>query len=277
MPKQLASIVALILAVVLATGLSPAAAEELPVPTHQNSVIISIEHAVTDTAEIDYIKNKIPWGLYTKLSFSQTVLAPHLAWQSDWNEADSGIQSFKTQLDQLLAAAENAGIYLHPVICSGLARIRWIYRDAKIEDIRNAQWYNDNKLASDNQILDSQLMDTHVFGTLSRYARKMRRNLEAKAEATLNFIKRRMDEKPHVFAIASGWGEVELNSGRPPRRAISISSAIPIRISTGSKPAITAGAPRSFSRNAYPARPITVLTCPGRTKPSGGDAAPSSR
>ncbi|MDW7760061.1 MAG: hypothetical protein SCM96_05415 [Acidobacteriota bacterium] len=212
--KRLASIAASILASVLATGLSPAAAEELPVPTNQNSVIISIEHPVTDTAEIAYIKNNIPWGLYTKLSFSRTVLVPHLAWQSDWNEADSGIQSFKTQLDQLLAAAENAGIFLHPVICSGLARILWVYRDAKIEDIRNAQWYNDNKMASDDQVLDSQFMDTRVYGTLSRYARKMRRNLEAKAKATLNFIKKRLDEKPHVFAITSGWGEVELNSGR---------------------------------------------------------------
>jgi hypothetical protein len=68
-----------------------AAAEELPVPTLQNSLIISIEQIVTDAAEVEYIKNNFPWGLYTRLSFSRTVIAPNLAWKSDWNDADAGI------------------------------------------------------------------------------------------------------------------------------------------------------------------------------------------
>ena len=190
------------------------AAEELPVPTLKNSLIVSIEHIVTDAAEIEYIKSNFPWGLYTRLSFSRTVIAPELAWKSDWNNADAGIQAFKNEINTLMAAAENAGVYLHPVLSSGLARILWIYRDAKIEDIRNAQWYNDNKIASDDQVLDSEVLDRYVFGTLSRYARKVRRNLEAKAEASLAFLRQRMTEKPHVLAAISGWGEVELNFGR---------------------------------------------------------------
>jgi hypothetical protein len=191
-----------------------AAAEELPVPTLKNSLIVSIEHMVTDAAEVEYIKNNFPWGLYAWLSFSKTVVVPNLAWKSDWNDADAGIQAFKNEVNNLMAAAENAGVFLHPVLCSGLARWIWIYRDAKIEDIRNAQWYNDNKIASDDQALDSRVLDRYVFGTLSRYARKMRRNLEAKAQASVAFLRQRMTEKPHVLAAISGWGEVELNFGR---------------------------------------------------------------
>jgi len=194
--------------------LSMAQAEELPVPTLINSVIVSIEHSVTDAAEVAYIKNNFPWGLYAWLSFSRTAVYPVLAWQSDWNNADTGIQAFKNEVNNLIAAAEAAEVRLHPVLVSGLSRILWIYRDAKIEDIRNAQWYNDNKIASDTQILDANVMNKYVFGTLSRYARKMRRNLESKAKAALAFLKQRLDEKSHVLVTASGWGEVELNFGR---------------------------------------------------------------
>jgi len=191
-----------------------ARAEELPVPTLNNVVIISIEHSVTDAAEVAYIKNNFPWGLYAWLSFSRTVVYPVLAWQSDWSNADAGIQAFKDEVDILADAAQKAGVRIHIVLCSGLARGLHIYRPAKEEDIRNAQWYNDNRIASDTQIYDPQVMDKYVFGTLSRYARKMRRNLEAKAKAALEFLKQRMVKYFFFLLAASGWGEAEMNPGR---------------------------------------------------------------
>jgi hypothetical protein len=188
--------------------------EELPIPNYNNVVIISIEHPVTDTFEVQYIKDRFNFGLYAWLSFSRTFISPILDWHTAWNEADLGIQAFKDNIDYHIYEAIANGVKLHIVMCSGLARGIYIYREAKEEDIRNCQWYNDNKLASDSQIVDPGLMDNYVFGTLSRYARKMRSNLEAKARASLAFLKQRMDEEPDILVALSGWGEAELNSHR---------------------------------------------------------------
>ncbi len=189
-------------------------AEELPVPTYGNSVIISIEYPVTATAEVDYILQNFDFGLYAWPSFSKTHLDPALAWQGDWTNAGSGIQSFKDSVNTLIQAAKNKGVKIHIVLCSGLSRGIAIYRDAKEDDIRNCQWFNDNNLASDTQILNIDAMDKYVFGTLSRYARKLRTNLEAKTQATLLFLKQRMVEEPDTLLVLSGWGEVELNHNR---------------------------------------------------------------
>lgn len=188
--------------------------EELPIPTYANSVIISIEHSPTDSAEVDYIKNNFNFGLYAWLSFSRTHIDPILAWNSDWSDASNGIQSFKNTIDANIAAAKAKGAKLHVVLCSGLARGLYIYKDAKLEDIRNAQWYNDNQLAANDPTLDSSDFNNYVFGTLSRYARKMRANVEAKAKAALAFLKQRMDENPDTLIALSGWGEVEFNFHR---------------------------------------------------------------
>ena len=195
-------------------SLGPTFADELPLPSYLNSVVISIEHNVLDSDEVDYIKNNFNWGLYTWLSFSKTAFVPVLDWHTSWDEADEGIESFKNQIDQLIEAAKAKNVKLHIVLVGGLVRYVSTYRDAKEEDIRNCQWYNDNKLASDDQITDPNAMDKYIWGTLSRYARKMRRNLEAKAKATLAFLKQKMDDNPDVIVAISGWGEVELNFNR---------------------------------------------------------------
>jgi len=40
--------------------IEPAEADELPVPRLHNSLIISLEHSVLDSAEVDYIKKNFP-------------------------------------------------------------------------------------------------------------------------------------------------------------------------------------------------------------------------
>ncbi len=195
-------------------GVGAAGGDELPIPSYGNSVIISIEHYVGDSAEVNYIKNHFNFGLYAWLSFSKTHIDPVLDWHTSWEDADQGIQAFKSTIESHIQMARGKKVRLHIVLCSGLARGLSIYREAKEEDVRNCQWYNDNNIASDKQILKANTMDTYVFGTLSRYARKMHRNLEAKTEAALSFLKQRMDEKPETLIALSGWGEAELNYNR---------------------------------------------------------------
>lgn len=208
--------------------------EELPIPTYQNSLIISIEHSLFDSSELDYIKNNFNFGLYTWLSFSRTHIDPILDWHSDWSIAadtlqariawdkefisasqnNQEIQDFKDSVNALIAAAKQKDVMLHLVLCSGLSRGLYIYKDAKLEDIRNCQWYNDNLLAENDPTLSPSDFDNYVYGTLSRYARKMRANLEAKAKAALVFLKQTIEENPNVFSALSGWGEAELNDKR---------------------------------------------------------------
>ncbi len=194
--------------------IAPGYSEELPIPNYNNSVIASIEHNIFDTSEVNYIKDNFNFGLYVWLSFSRTHIDPVLAWHSDWDNASEGIQSFKDSVNTMIEEARKQNVRLHLVLCAGLARGLSIYREAKEEDIRNAQWYNDNKLASDSQITDSAAFNKYVFGALSRYARKVSGNLEAKAKAALDFLKQRMDEEPDVLIALSGWGESELNFHR---------------------------------------------------------------
>ena len=191
--------------------------EELPIPSYSNSVIVSLNYSLWNDdyfSEIDYMRSNFNFGLYAWLSISQPALVPTLAWHSDWNNPSVGIQSFKDQADLIIERAKQENVRLHIILCSGLARGVWIYREAKAEDVRNCQWYNENNIASDYQILDSEVLSKYVFGTLSRYARKMRTNLEAKAKAALSFLKEKMDENPDVLTALSGWGEAELNYHR---------------------------------------------------------------
>jgi hypothetical protein len=203
------------IAIAAAFAAAPALrSQELPKPTYQNSVIVSFEHGVQDSAEVDYIKANFSFGLYAWPSFSHTAYAVSLDWHAALSGAEAGIQAFKDQVDVLIAAAKAKNVRIHIVIVSGLCRGVGVYREAKEEDIRNVSWYNDNKLASDAQIFSSGAMDTYLFGTLSRYARKLRANLEAKARAALAFLKQRLDENPDTLLLVSGWGEAEMNYHR---------------------------------------------------------------
>ncbi len=185
--------------------------QELPKPSIYNTVIVSIEHNPADADEVEYIKANFPFGLYALLSFSITHVAPNLAWDSDWSQAEAGIAAFKAAVDGHIAAAKARGVKLHLVVCSGLARNLGIYAAAKTEDIRNAQWFNDRNLGTAAQVAAPSAMTDHIFGTLSRYARKLRANLEAKSQAAFAFLKQRMNENPDTLIAVSGWGEAELS------------------------------------------------------------------
>ncbi len=188
--------------------------EELPIPTYNNSLIISIEHSVLDTAEVDYILNNFNFGLYAWPAFSRTTITVDLGWHQNLNRASEGIQETKAAINTMIEAARAKKVRLHIVLSSGLARGLSVYHEAKQEDIRNCEWYNDNKIAADNQIVQGNAMNSTVFGTFSRYARKLRANLEAKAQVFLAFLKQKIDENPDVFIAISGWSDAEFNPFR---------------------------------------------------------------
>jgi len=201
------------LVLALSGVLSTAAAQELPKPSYANALIVAIEDGTVDPAEIAYIKANFNFGLYAWLSISFNHLTPVLGWHSDWTNASGNITG-KATIASLVAAAKAQNVNLHLVLCSGLARSLEAYREAKEEDVRNAQWYNDNKIASDTQITQPDLMTKYAFGTLSRYARKLRVNHEAKARALAAYLKQTMDANPDLLITASGWGEAEMNYNR---------------------------------------------------------------
>lgn len=169
---------------------------------------------ITDSGELDYIIENLPFGLYAWPQISITHLDPDLDWHTSWQNADTGIKKFKNKVNLYIQAAQEKKVGLHIVMCAGLARGLAIYREAKEEDIRNCQWYNDNKLATVPQLTEADALDKYVFGTLSRYARKMHSNLYAKAQAALAFIKKKITQNPQTFLSFSGWGEAELNFNR---------------------------------------------------------------
>lgn len=191
-----------------------AAAEELPRPTPLNSIVVSIEADPANEKEAEYIKSAIPFGLYAWPSFSVTTLTPSIPWQTRLDQADAQLDKFKANVNRLVAAAKARGFKLHLVLTSGVARNRGVYKQAKREDIRNCQWYNDNNIAAAEQMAGADAFETAVFGTLSRYARKLRHHVEAKSRAALAFLAGVIAAEPETLVAVSGWGEVEMNFGR---------------------------------------------------------------
>jgi hypothetical protein len=217
--------------------------EELPRPTYDNSIIISWSYSFLSRSdgdtEMDYIKTQFGAGLYTTMFFSN-FLGVDMGWVIDLNNSSNEIQVFKDRIDKIIAFAKKHKVDAHLVLGYGMARSVEYYNDAKIEDIRYAQWYNDNNISSQSQmsraadelecvlsrILDlnhfeqdevsvplasSSIVNQYVFSTPSRYARKMRAHLEAKVSAVFEYLKQQQDANPDIVIIVSAPGESELN------------------------------------------------------------------
>ncbi|MDQ1355138.1 MAG: hypothetical protein QG657_5448 [Acidobacteriota bacterium] len=231
------------------------AAEEIPRPTYDNSMMFSITHNFLDEeqAEIDSIKNQFGNGLYAPLLFSDFI-GVDMEWHIDINNIGDGIKDFKTELDRAIAFAKQNKVGIHLSLTYGLARFVEFYKEAKEEDIRNAQWYNDNNISSsaqgsesfdafnggigspqesggtgfpidlnhidrDDESLaqskaDASVINKYVWATLSRYARKLRAHLNAKITAAMAYIKQVQAANPSVYIVISAPGEVELNYNR---------------------------------------------------------------
>jgi hypothetical protein len=215
---------------------------EMPKPDYNNSLIFSFTHYFLEeeASEIDYVKSRFGNGLYARLSFSG-FFGIDMDWNINPADSGSGIQEFKDEMDNAITFAKQYNVAIHLTLNFGMARIVTLYNDAKIEDIRNAQWYNDNNISDPSYARESSgsdltgissldlnhvdagsefinapeagssVIDGHVFTTLSRYARKLRAHLDAKVGAAFAYLKQLQDENPDVLIIVSAPGEAELN------------------------------------------------------------------
>ncbi len=216
--------------------------EEMPEPAYDNSIVFSItvNFLNVDESEIEYIKSQFGGGVYAPLLFSKFE-GIDMAWNINLSGAGTGIQTFKTQLNTMIAFAKQHGVGLHLTLNYGMARLVDYYKDAKEEDVRNAQWYNDNNISSaaqaagtasasgarlfpmdlnhvDSEVLspakpfaDDSVINSYVFTTLSRYARKLRAHLDAKVAAVFSYLEKKQDANPDVMMVISAPGEAELN------------------------------------------------------------------
>jgi hypothetical protein len=131
----------------------PGFSQELPKPGYDNSLIFSFTYPlpVPPSAEVDYIKSQFGNGLYAPLGFSNFVSVA-MDWHAVIANADNGIKAFKNNVDTLISRAKSYGVGVHLILIFGLSRNVDLYKSAKNEDLRNAQWYNDNNLASQAQL-----------------------------------------------------------------------------------------------------------------------------
>jgi hypothetical protein len=226
--------------------------QELPRPGYDNSLIFSFTYSLQrdSPSEVEYIKSQFGNGLYAPLFFS-SFLSLNMDWYTNPANADNRIQSFKNTIDKLVQKAKSYGVGIHIVITYGLSRGVTLYSSAKEEDIRNAQWFNDNNLADQAQLSSTSEMDLYlhddirniidfrpidyiknpgtndvpgmstplassvnsaVLTTFSRYARKLRNHLEAKVGAAFEYLKQKQDENPNVHIVVSTPGEAEFNA-----------------------------------------------------------------
>ena len=124
-------------------------AKKLPRPTYDNSLNLSFFYNIVARpgSEVDYIKSRFDKGLYAKLYFSRFI-GLKMDWDKNIAKADKSIKVFKESVDALVQKAKSYNVGIHIVMTYGLSRNIFFYRWAKEEDIRNAQWYNDNNLTS---------------------------------------------------------------------------------------------------------------------------------
>lgn len=113
-------------------------------------------------------------------------------------------------LNPILQRLESRGLEFHLALLGGMSRSTWTYDPAFIEDRRNAQWYGDGTILKSSPAMPSW---AGTYASASRYARKLRRHMEAKNRAAGRLLVSLRKAYPETFVSASGDGEAELNLG----------------------------------------------------------------
>lgn len=235
------------IAIMVILGVSllyPLFAVEMPYPTFDNSLIFGMVYYIeagppyVAPGDINAIIDQFGKGLYAPLLFSRFV-GVDMDWNANPQNADINIQRFKDSVDLVIQKARFYKVGIHFILTYGLSRNTQFYNLAREEDIRNAQWYNDNNILRENQLdgnppvdesfdisnrfndliagetgddaANNSVVNKYVFTTLSRYARKLRAHLEAKTTAAFAYLNQKQRENPNILFVISGPGEAELN------------------------------------------------------------------
>jgi hypothetical protein len=148
--------------------------------------------------EADAILAALHGGPYARVGASNWLIID-LPWAADLANLSSPTPAW---LSAALSSAQTRGLAVHIGALAGVSRKAGIYDAARREDRRNAQWYRDGAIQS---------ASPEIWMTPSRYARKLRRHLEAKVRAYAGMLVDLRQQYPDTLVSASGDGELELN------------------------------------------------------------------
>jgi hypothetical protein len=203
-----------LLAVLVAVTCPAAFAQPtLPAPSYDNTLYAyvygeGIANPTTFESQAAVLRARVHAGPYVKVG-----LAEYLALDMPWAAGGAGQLTSPSValLEQIADGARRNGLLFHLSAMGGMSRFVWIYADAKREDRRNAQWFASGAIVAPAFAGTIEQQRAAAYVTPSRYARKLRRHLEAKVRAfAARFLALRA-AYPDVIATASGDAEAELN------------------------------------------------------------------
>lgn len=200
---------------VLVVAASPAHAQRtLPAPTYDNTLYAYVygEGIASPTlleAQASLLASRVRSGPYAKVG-----LAEYLALDMPWGTGNAALTSPSAALlEQIASGARRHGLLFHLSAMGGISRFVWVYADAKREDRRNAQWFASGAITAPGVAGTAEQQRAAAYVTPSRYARRLRRHLEAKVRAfAARFLAVRA-AYPDVLVTASGDAEAELDGG----------------------------------------------------------------
>ncbi|MBY0276540.1 hypothetical protein K2Z84_14455 [Candidatus Binatia bacterium] len=158
-------------------------------------------------SQASLLASRLRSGPYAKVG-----LAEYLALDMPWGAGDAALASPSAELlEEIASGARRHGLLFHVAAMGGMSRFVWVYADAKREDRRNAQWFASGAITAPAFAGTAEEKIAAAYVTPSRYARRLRRHLEAKVRAfAARFLALRA-AYPDVLVTASGDAEAELN------------------------------------------------------------------
>jgi len=187
----------------------------MPEPTYENTLYAFVNPVRLSTQQefdqsADALLALVTPGPFVRIGFAD-YHPIDLPWQADL-ASPVLTQPSDAAVSTLLERLESRGLTYHFSVVVGMSRAQWVYEDAKREDRRNAQWYLDNLIAAPTVAAAAAARDAWV--SPSRYARKVRRHMEAKVRAFASFFLQKQVEHPDTLISASGDAEAELTEDR---------------------------------------------------------------
>jgi Domain of unknown function (DUF4214) len=214
--KKVSMLLALGAAVLATSWAGPAvAAPDMPAPSYANTLYVFLYDApittdATYAASRDALLARVTPGPYARVGFT-TYYPVDLPWKADLANPVLSSPS-RSYIEGILQRLQRDGLVYHVSAMLGMSRFFGMYEDAKREDRRNAQWFLDNLIAPPG--LTAAQTAREAWVTPSRYARKLRRHMEAKTRAFAKRFLELQSAYPDTLISASGDAEAELSEAR---------------------------------------------------------------
>jgi hypothetical protein len=188
-------------------------AQPLPPPSYSNTVHLFLDApgfygTAADLAADAGQISVLPSGPYARLG-----VYGYVSVDMPWGSPAPGMPLSSPDaaaLRTILSRAEGLGLAVHLAATAGMSRAIEMYAPAFAEDRRNAQWFGDGTIQKTNPNFS---WGNGTWASPSRYARKLRRHMEAKMRAYAALLVSLRKSFPDTFVSASGDGEAELNWG----------------------------------------------------------------